>query len=53
MEEKLLVTDYILNISVRTTQDLYEDPVVPVKQTVHYTYTLLSHIYGSPSTVKV
>lgn len=51
--EKLLVTDYILNISVRTTQDLYEDPVVPVKQTVHYTYTLLSHIYGSSSTVKV
>lgn len=23
--EELLVTDYILNISVRTTQDLYED----------------------------
>lgn len=37
--EELLVTDYILSISVRTR------PVVPVKQTVHYTYTLLSHIY--------
>lgn len=39
----MLVTDYMFNIFYRTTWDLHPwRSVVPVKQTVHYTYTLLS-----------